>query len=1091
MPVDSSAVQIVINVTDANSGEVIAQLERSLNSAGAAGASSGDKVAAGMDKMGKHSLTALDNVRLLRDDLGVRIPRSMEKAIASSQAMMTVIGGIGKGLLAIGAIDIGIRIAEGLKHVWDGYLSLTSAAEKYNEEAQKAKDEDFGNTRSIEDTRLRIDDATKAMKNFNAAAQELSGGGFWSQVGGFVSNPQQFITNRLIAKQLTDQAEKNHGQIDKLTPRQVEQQHQQNIQQIEYNHALDGSLRGHAKITAELAKQREINAENRRSNTEMDKAKGNPVAADSGAAEERMKNGIAQRQADAQTFNLQREHTQELQRLRQEAVQSGLRGNALYAAQEAAAIENLKNKDMDSVAARAAIHEKFHNEEMKRLQDEARETQQIQAEAAAAGLKGIGKTQAEGDIEIGKIRGNDNLSDEAKDARVAAARQQTNQQILQQEQEFGRNVDQIADASAAHQVSGFARIHAEASKQLDDLQRKFQETYGQIDRSTPGGEAVYKQGLAQLGRGQSAVNAGAGQQEEDLARKNADETAQIEAEARAKSLSAEKQKTAAIETEYEARLKKYQEQLQQQEISEDDYSRRVLAAQQQRNAEMIAEQEATRQKLAGELAGFFKNPLDALKNFGDKAAGQAGASIIQGLQNHFSRNTGDGGTGTGILGGIFDHIAGTPHAPGGRAGRLPSVAGGASSTLSVASAMIQVGSASISFGGFAGGAARGGAGTFGAAGAGAINAGGGSATSFGGGFSAGGSTIGGAGSSSAGAVSGGFTGTGSAPSSGSGAAGVLGNINQGISTAKGLQSIFKGSKGGSGSDSDSGTLDTTQPDIPGTLNADGTYTSAPGASGTASGAGNAFDKASGLFGDAMGLYGAFESKGGFGGAAQGALSGAKLGADLGGPIGAAIGAAGGAVLGAIGFGGRNAAHLYDIKQVRPQMKNDLDAYNQGSMDYLTAYTDIETLMTDAKNQTNKMGSGAQGYYQDTIKKELNDALGQLSREQRAGRSQYGVSAAQYAVGTDSVPRDGFAFIHEGERIMPSDQNERITSAIENGSMASAGPRYMPADTGSGDTHLHLSAIDAKSSMQFLMANKHSIRKAMNASYGEDSGGADA
>jgi hypothetical protein len=41
----------------------------------------------------------------------------------------------------------------------------------------------------------------------------------------------------------------------------------------------------------------------------------------------------------------------------------------------------------------------------------------------------------------------------------------------------------------------------------------------------------------------------------------------------------------------------------------------------------------------------------------------------------------------------------------------------------------------------------------------------------------------------------------------------------------------------------------------------------------------------------------------------------------------------------------------------------------------------------------------------------------------------------------------------------------------------------------GDLHIH--ALDAKSSVQWAMQNKHVIRSAVNASYSENSGGADA
>jgi hypothetical protein len=73
------------------------------------------------------------------------------------------------------------------------------------------------------------------------------------------------------------------------------------------------------------------------------------------------------------------------------------------------------------------------------------------------------------------------------------------------------------------------------------------------------------------------------------------------------------------------------------------------------------------------------------------------------------------------------------------------------------------------------------------------------------------------------------------------------------------------------------------------------------------------------------------------------------------------------------------------------------------------------------------------------------------------------------------------------------------NAINSGATPSDMARYyggggstMPAQSASsGDIHLHLNAIDGKSALQFLTANKHHVRAALNASLGENSGASDA
>src|SRR5579884_37336 len=215
MPVESSPVEIRITVVDANSGEVIAQLEKLFSNLGAAGATTGQKAAKAMDEIGAHSLTSLDKVRLFRDVFAIHLPRSIEKAIASSKALMTVIGGIGQGMLALGAVEIGFHIVERLKHVWDSYFSLTIAAEKYNQEVKKARDEDFGNTRSIEDTRLRIEEATKALQKYKQEASE--------PVAPIAPNDLiGAIRFWMSAHTASGNAADTQGQIDKLGIRKIE-----------------------------------------------------------------------------------------------------------------------------------------------------------------------------------------------------------------------------------------------------------------------------------------------------------------------------------------------------------------------------------------------------------------------------------------------------------------------------------------------------------------------------------------------------------------------------------------------------------------------------------------------------------------------------------------------------------------------------------------------------------------------------------------------------------------------------------------------------------------------------------------------------
>jgi hypothetical protein len=328
-------------------------------------------------------------------------------------------------------------------------------------------------------------------------------------------------------------------------------------------------------------------------------------------------------------------------------------------------------------------------------------------------------------------------------------------------------------------------------------------------------------------------------------------------------------------------------------------------------------------------------------------------------------------------------------------------------------------------------------------------------------------------------------------------AGALGDIKQGFGLFKGMKGAF--GKGGSSQDQYAETQD---PVLSGKLNADGTYTSSGSTNGGMLGGGGLGANAAGAVGGALGLFSAYQGNGGIGGAASGAMSGMELGMSLGGPIGAAVGAVGGAILGAIGFGGREKARVYDLKQIRPRLSNDIDGFQQGSMDYLSAYSDIEGLSREANMTTNAMGPAGKSYYQDTIKKEIKDAEGKLTAEQRAGRSMYATTAAQFATGIDSVPRDGMAMLHQKEMVFSAPRTERATRALENGAslesvhrsyqaaMSTRDARRAPSG-GERTMNMNVHAIDAKGVSQFFDKYKHHMRRALNASYAENSGGADA
>lgn len=268
-------------------------------------------------------------------------------------------------------------------------------------------------------------------------------------------------------------------------------------------------------------------------------------------------------------------------------------------------------------------------------------------------------------------------------------------------------------------------------------------------------------------------------------------------------------------------------------------------------------------------------------------------------------------------------------------------------------------------------------------------------------------------------------------------------------------------------------------------------------------------KLGGVAGGAMTVYSAFEGKGGWGGAAQGALGGAEAGMQYGGLAGAAIGAVIGGVLGFIGHGARVKAQQYYWKELRPKIESEMLGFEAGTADYQGVYDDLTKSDTEAKQKTREMGSGAESYYNDTIHPDLMKYQQRLTREAKAGRAQFGMSAAQFHMGgristfgsMATSADEGWFHGKLGETVLNQQatmSHGDVAALMNAGTSRSEIAEYLGGGNGapqqqavsSGDVHLHVHAIDAKGVAQFLDTYKHDIRNSLNNSYAENSGGAD-
>jgi hypothetical protein len=1040
MSVETSAYQISVIVTDNTSAQVLGDVEQNLNKLGGAGMRSGAQVERGMKAAGAGILSAREKTRLAAEEMGVHFPRAMITLIGHSKMAQAALNSVTTAMIGFATIQIGAMVFEaairGAEKLWHNVLNINQAVEDYQAQIAKTKKEDLGNTRAIETTTLRIDEATAALKAYQAQADELKKRAASQAVNplGMMlgMNSLLFIHTSWWAHNAQSDAMEQQKLIDQLRKAQQEQQHEQRVETIELEHAYDWRLDKEKQITEERRKQHEIDAENAGYTAQQEGRSGNPVGTP------RRGMGIFATSGEITPL-----------------FSEGAPQSSTQATKDALA-------DAKADKGLAEERDKGHGKEKSNLSEEnrliherveaEREITRLRQQTQLQGMKPAARIQQEGENREANISTNDPI---ARTQQATEIRKQTAFAVSSEVQKE----DEAAAAQRQRDEGEQARVDAEKARSDRELTNK-------------------KLRAIQ-------------------------ETEQIEARAGAKFFSAEKQKTAAIQIELNERKTRYQEELDAEQISQDDHDRRVAAAEREANAERIQASTEARKKMAGEFTSFFKgmeHPGKYFQEMGDKAAGEAAASLVQRFQQRIDKHKGrtvaepeqSGGFLGDLLGGFGLGAHGkkgkTPGLHGDSKAELGTVSGTAEKMFSITSAIIHVGSATIMGAGMGPGGST-------AAGNAGISGPGSSTASGNAGISVPGSTslLAPAGSSSASAPSGaaaasGISGLTNPGASLPGIAGhegghagtvsnALGNVNQGIGLAKQLKSGFAGAGKGAGAGD---SLETSSYQIPGKFDKSGNFI--PGDSGNKFMNAVASPRVQGTVEGGLGVWSAHESGGGASGALQGGAAGAQAGIEFGGPIGAVIGGVAGAIVGAVGSSKK--PKDYDYHTVRPRIANDLQAFHSGGMNYSDAYSDAQSLQQEAQKATKEMGHNGVKYYNNTILPEIKQFMGKLTSEQRAGRSMNSSSPASYATGTSYVPETGYNLNHAGERIFSSVDNSEITRAVTEGN----GSRMPVQPASMGDVHLHVHAIDAHGVVQFFDKYKHDILSATNDARGENSGG---
>ena len=356
---------------------------------------------------------------------------------------------------------------------------------------------------------------------------------------------------------------------------------------------------------------------------------------------------------------------------------------------------------------------KFHNEKMKRLEEETYETSKIVQETSQAGLTGIAKLQAEGQNKVEDLTANPanaSLSTDAITQRRAAYEQQTDQQILAEREKFQQQMNEIGQRSDQQQQAGYARIEAEARRSFGAIAKDYETYFGQLD-TTPANLLLMVDGLQAAEAQVEQVMQNAARQRAELTQKTDEQITQIETQAARLTLPPWEQAQQQIIDEYQQRVEKATAELNQQlayeHLTADElqslwsqYYRTIAADSALAAAQMQKQMEGMRDQVAGQLQSLFDGPQKYLEN----RAKQMGLDIVANLVTQMMQsNPAVGGAIGGILGLNKMGTQANPIAaltqmfhPGGVAGSVGPSSSAAGSTLISAGSTLSSAGATLS-----------------------------------------------------------------------------------------------------------------------------------------------------------------------------------------------------------------------------------------------------------------------------------------------------------------------------------------------------------------------------------------------------------
>jgi hypothetical protein len=624
----SNNIAITIDVIDNDSSGKVGQVAANLEALGPAGQSGGAAAGAGLDQVGEHAVTSREQVRLLSEEMGLRVPRAMQSVIASSQMMSAAIGAIAPAMIAIGGVDILYHLGEGAYNAFEKYIMLRDAINDSNAAIARMGDaSEAALNRASEATERYIrmtQGAAKAdeyglnrVENTPFKIPLYGDAGFQNSSDAMKGNVESITGESVMPKDLD-------ATIEKLKAYETQQKGIIDIYKEfeamgdpfrvyarEVDQATQALKNTDAVLRMLLDSQTDYVAEVKTASKQIDED--NKAKADAAIAK-------AKEKTDAITA------------LENSARNAQLSGDALLEAQREEAIDSFVRKYGESREAILAIDGEYMQKESalwKQQSDEADKAMRAAQQAAdQQAHTGVGSIQYELSQTLGEIDQKQSKGMQpgyANDERDAA-NQTSNTKILAAQKEFEDQMAQIGRHGDDQQIEGYARIAEKADESLKKVNAAWT-AYEDKVRGAAGLTvdeerakdaeilALNQNMLREMGQLHDRTMEQIGKEEEQTARYSLAEWQQTQLrivddyQDRVRKIQdLQNQQDAALDADMKGHAANVVADQQAEVMAAQDADAQMLAARRQMNAAMQQSDEETRDKLASGLQSLFSHP---------------------------------------------------------------------------------------------------------------------------------------------------------------------------------------------------------------------------------------------------------------------------------------------------------------------------------------------------------------------------------------------------------------------------------------------------------------------------------------------------